>query len=86
MKKLVFKYFDTFCYGELIEDKENSDWVKPFNKNDTFGYSVDKNYLFYNGGLLDDIERMFGVGRADFKEYFGDWFRDRYKLEVLMVL
>jgi len=86
MKKVVFKYFDTFCYGELIEDKENSDWVKPFNKYDSFGYSVDKNYLFYNGGFLDDIERMFGVGRADFKEYFGDWFRDRYKLEVLMVL
>jgi hypothetical protein len=86
MKKSVFKYFDTFCYGELIDDDEDHNWVKPFIEYAAFGYSIDTNYLFYNGGLLDDIQRMFSVGRTDFREYLSEWFKDRYDLPVRVVL
>jgi hypothetical protein len=86
MKKSVFKYFDTFCYGELIPDEKEDNWVKPFIEYNAFGYSINDNYLFYNGGLLDDIERMFSVGRVDFKEYLREWFKDRYDLPVRVVL
>ena len=86
MKKLVFKYFDTFCYGELIPDEGDSNWMKPFIEYDAFGYSINENYLFYNGGLPDDIKGIFGVGRADFKEYLIEWFQDRYNLPVSNVV
>lgn len=86
MKKLVFKYFDEFCFGELIADDEDDNWMKPFIEYDAFGYSINTNHLFYNGELLDNVERMFSVGRIDFKTYFGEWFEDRYNLPVLCVL
>ena len=86
MKKLVFKYFDTFCYGELIPDRGDSNWMKPFIEYQAFGYSINENYLFYNGGLPDDIAGMFGVGRTDFREYLMEWFQDRYNLPVSNVV
>jgi hypothetical protein len=86
MKKSVFKYFDTFCYGELIPDEEDSNWAKPSIEYNAFGYSINENHLFYNGGLLDNVAGMFNVGRADFKEYLGEWFQDRYNLPVRVVL
>ena len=86
MKKLVFKYFDTFCYGELIPDEGDSNWMKPFIEYQAFGYSINENYLFYNGGLPDDIKGIFGVGRADFKEYLIECFQDRYNLPVSNVV
>jgi len=86
MKKLVFKYFDTFCYGELIPDEKDSNWMKPFIEYDAFGYSVKENYLFYNGGLLDNVSGMFNVGRTDFREYLCEWFQDRYNLPVSAIV
>jgi len=82
MKKLVFKYFDTFCYGELIPGEKDPSWLEPFIEYDAFGYSIKENYLFYNGGLLDEIQSIFGIGRNDFKEYLSEWFKDRYNLPV----
>jgi hypothetical protein len=35
---------------------------------------------------LDNVAGMFNVGRADFKEYLGEWFQDRYNLPVRVVL
>lgn len=86
MKKLVFKYFDEFCFGELIADNGDDNWIKPFNKFEAFGYSTNDEYLFYNGELLENVMRMFSVGRDDFKKYFVEWFKDRYGLPVKVVL
>lgn len=85
-KNVVFKYFDMYCYGELIPDDKDYNWVKPFIEYAAFGYSIDTNYLFYNGGLLDNVGSIFSVSRTDFKEYFGEWFKDRYNLPVSVVL
>jgi hypothetical protein len=86
MKKSVFKYFDAFCYGELILDEEDSNWVKPSIEYNAFGYSINENYLFYNGGLMDDVMGMFSVGKADFREYLMEWFQNRYNLPVSNVV
>ncbi len=83
---MVFKYFDTFCYGELIEDKQHKNWFKPKNASDTFGYSTEGEQVFYNGLLENNIYSMFSVGRTEFRELLGEWFEDRYQLPVLMVL
>ena len=85
-KNVVFKYFDMYCYGELIQDDEDDNWMKPFIEYEAFGYSIDTNYLFYNGGLLDNVVDIFSVSRADFKEYLIEWFQDRYNLPVSVVL
>lgn len=86
MKKSVFKYFDTFCYGELIPDGGDSTWMKPFIEYDAFGYSIKENYLFYNGELPEIILSIFGVGRTEFKKYLEEWFEKRYNLPVSLVL
>jgi len=86
MKKSVFKYFDTFCYGELIPDRGDSNWMKPLVEYQAFGYSTNENYLFYNGGLMDDVMGMFSVSKADFREYLMEWFQNRYNLPVSNVV
>ena len=86
MKKIIFKYFDTFCYGELIEDREHKDWFKPDNVSDAFGYTTEFKQVFYNGLLENNICSMFSVDRIEFKEVLGEWFEDRYKLPVMMVI
>ena len=86
MKKSVFKYFDAFCYGELIPDEKDSNWVKPSIEYNAFGYSINTNHLFYNGGLMNNVQNIFDVGRADFKEYLIEWFQDRYNLPVSGVI
>ena len=86
MKKVVFKYFDVFCYGELYEDDKDNNWFKPSNDNQTFGYSMEAGVLFYNENLQNIIYSMFSVGRTEFRELLGEWFEDRYQLPVLMVL
>ena len=86
MKNLVFKYFDTFCYGELCEDIEHKNWFKPDNVSDAFGYTIEFEQVFYNGLLEDNICSMFSVGRTEFRELLGEWFEDRYQLPVTMVL
>jgi len=86
MKKLVFKYFDMFCYGELIPDEKDPNWIKPVSAQQSFGYSVDAEVLFYNAGLQDEIQNMFCVGRTHFRELLGEWFQDKYDLPVRSVL
>jgi len=86
MKELVFKYFDTFCYGELIADEIDPGWTKPTIDNQSFGYATENNYLFYNGSLEDIFDSMFGVGRTKFREYFTEWFEGRYNLPVSYVV
>jgi len=86
MKKVVFKYFDTFCYGELIEDEKHKNWFKPKNASDTFGYDTEFEHVFFNGLLQDNIQSMFSVDRPEFKELLGEWFKDRYGLAVWRVL
>jgi hypothetical protein len=86
MKNLVFKYFDTFCYGELCENIEDKNWLKPDNLSDAFGYSTEFNQIFYNELLQHTIYSMFSVGRTEFKELLGEWFEHRYQLPVNMIL
>ena len=86
MKKVLFKYFDFFCYGELREDDKDDNWFKPNNDTKSFGYSIEPSILFYNGELENIINSMFSVGRTEFRELLGEWFEDRYQLPVLMVL
>ncbi len=85
-KNIVFKYFDMFCYGELIGDEKDPGWVKPVGAYQAFGYSINSQYLFYNGNLMDNVENIFDVGRADFGEYLIEWFQDRYNLPVSFVV
>ena len=87
MKKVVFKYFDVFCYGELYEDDKDNNWFKPNNNNDkTFGYSMEAGVLFYDEEFQNIIYSMFSVGRDEFKKLLGEWFKDRYQLPVRMIL
>jgi hypothetical protein len=86
MKTTVFKYLDIFCYGELISDKKDPNWVKPNCSFQSFGYSGNNKCLFFNGGLQDNITSMFGVGLMEFKIYLEEWFKDRYKLPVSNVI
>jgi hypothetical protein len=98
MKKAVFKFFDEFCYGELVFTKlhddddvlvENSftkDWGCPKNVSDAFGYSKNEQILFFCQEIENSVRSIYGVGRTDFKEYFGEWFVERYKLPVSRIL
>jgi hypothetical protein len=86
MKTLVFKYFDTFCYGELIPDEKDPTWIAPVVECDSFGYSVDGEILFFNQELQEEIQHMFCVGRTEFKELLGEWFESKYDLSVRNVL
>jgi hypothetical protein len=86
MKKVVFKYFDVFCYAELREDDKDNNWFKPNNDTKSFGYSMEANVLFYNEELENIINSMFSVGRTEFKELLSEWFKDRYQLPVTMIL
>jgi hypothetical protein len=42
--------------------------------------------VFYGGDLLNEVSLMFGIERKEFKDYLGEWFKDKYNLPVLMVL
>ena len=86
MKKVVFKYFDEFCYSELREDDKDYHWFKPNNDNNDFGYSMEAGVLFYNQELEEMIQSMFSVGRTEFRELLSEWFKDRYQFPVRMVL
>jgi len=86
MKKLVFKYFDESCYGELIPHTEDPDYKKPVGKGKSFGYTTNTQYLFYNGYLQYNVDSMFGVGRTEFRNYFIEWFEDRYNLPVSCIV
>jgi hypothetical protein len=85
MKDLVFKYFDTFCYGELISGEEPH-YFKPHDANQSFGYSTNTQYLYYNGNLQDTIVSMFDVTKGTFKRYFAEWFEGRYNLPVSYIV
>ena len=95
MKKAVFKFFDEFCYGELVYGELDEgvfiidgtkDWGQPINFPDEFGYSKKEQILFYHGEIEDSVRSIYGVGRTDFKEYFKEWFIERYRLPVSVVL
>jgi hypothetical protein len=87
MKKTVFKYFDTFCYGELINpDDDNPSWFRANIDCDGFGYSTDTDTLYYHGVLKGEVCSMFGIGQSEFRKYFSEWFEGRYNLRVLTVL
>ena len=86
MKKVVFKYFDVFCYGELIEDEKDPDWVKPMGQCKAFGYSIKQNIIFYDGKLEVTIKSMFSIGRKDFIDYLSEWFKTRYNLPVSVTM
>jgi hypothetical protein len=86
MKKPVFKFFDEFCYSELIVDDEDPNWFKPTISYHGFGYDSVSNIIFFNGELQDTITSTFGVDKTDFRSLMKEWFEDRYKLKVSDVL
>ena len=96
MKKAVFQFFDEFCYGELVfadldvdvlvENRTTKDWGYPKNGSESFGYSKEKQALFFDEEIENSIKSIYGVGRGDFKQYFSEWFIERYDLPVLMVI
>jgi len=86
MKKLVFKYFDTFCNGKLIPDEKDPGWIKPIEGYDSFGYSVDAEVVFFNQHLQEEVQHIFCVGRTEFRELLGEWFQANYDLPVRSVL
>jgi hypothetical protein len=95
MKTAVFKFFDEFCYGELVYGEINEgafeidgtkDWAQPINFPDTFGYSKKEQILFFNGEIEDSIRSIYGVESTDFKEYFKEWFIGKYRLSVSLVI
>jgi hypothetical protein len=85
MKDLVFKYFDTFCYGELTVGGEPH-YYKPLDVNQAFGYSTNTQYLYVNGYLMNTVVSMFGVAKSSFKKYFIEWFEGRYNLPVSYIV
>lgn len=86
MKKLVYKFFDEFCFSELIVDDEDANWFKPNISYQSFGYSAEKEVIFYNAELEDTITSTFGVSRSEFKNLLREWFEDRYKMKASLVL
>jgi hypothetical protein len=86
MKKLVYKFFDEFCFSELIVDDEDNNWFKPSITYQAFGYSSEKETIFYNEELQDTITRTFGVSRFEFKNLLREWFEDRYKMKASLAL
>jgi hypothetical protein len=85
-KNLIFKYFDKYCAGDLVPEVGNDDWLQPTVDTDSLGYDVERKGLFYNGNISDQVKSIFSVTQTEFQEYFGDWFEDRHKLDVLLVL
>ena len=86
MKTLVYKFFDEFCFSELIVDDEDANWFKPNISYQAFGYSAEKEVIFYNAELEDTITSTFGVSRSEFKNLLREWFEDRYKMKASLVL
>jgi hypothetical protein len=85
MKDLVLKYFDTFCYGELIASEEPH-YYKPDRVIQVFGYSTNTQYIHYNGNLQDTVVSMFGITKGKFKKYLREWFEGRYNLPVSYIV
>jgi hypothetical protein len=89
MKTLVFKYFDKFYLGELCEDlkhNRNGEWVEVKNGPiDGFGYDRESKIVYYHEDMIDITRRIFNISKGDFRQYFADWFSDRYKLKVTCV-
>jgi hypothetical protein len=95
MKKAVFKFFDEFCYGELVYGEldgevfivdDTKDWGQTINFPDAFVYSKKEQILFYNGEIESSIRAIYGVGQKDFREYFKEWFIEKYCLPVSIVI
>lgn len=82
MKTLVYKYFDEFCFSELIADDEDSNWFKPNMTYQAFGYQKDSQTLFYNGKLLEEVLKIFDISQTDFIRYYCEWFENKYGLSV----
>jgi hypothetical protein len=85
-KILIFKFFDKYCVGDLVPEIGNEDWLQPTVDTDSLGYAVEHKALYYNGNIGDQVKSIFSVTQREFQEYFGDWFEDRHKLDVLLVL
>ncbi len=85
-KNLIFKYFDKYCAGDLVPEVGNDDWLLPSVDADSLGYAVEHKALYYNGKIGDQVKSIFSVTQREFQEYFSDWFEDRHKLDVLLVL
>ena len=83
MKKAVFQYFDEFYLSDLIVD--NIDWLKPKNTNE-LAYSPGDKVVFYSEGLQESVRSIYGLSQTEFRSLIKEWFEDRYKFKVLLVL
>ena len=83
MKKGVFSYLDKYCYGELCQNGD--DGFKPKNKIETFLYSKSNKTLYFNGNILVEVSSMFNLDSEEFRNFFKEWFVDRYKLPVIHI-
>lgn len=58
-EKLIFKYFDTYCRGELIPNEGNEDWLQPSIDTNSLGYDVESKILYCNGAIEREIYNFF---------------------------
>ena len=85
-KNLIFKYFDKYCVGDLVPEVGNENWLQPTVDTDSFGYSVEHKALYYNGQIAEQVIGIFSVNKKDFQIYMKEWFVNRHKLKVVVVI
>lgn len=85
-KNLIFKFFDKYCVGDLVPEVGNDNWLQLSVDIDSLGYSIDDRVLYYNGNIADQVMSIFSVSQGEFREYFRDWFVDKHKLKVVVVI
>ena len=85
-EELIYKYFDKYCAGVLVPDIDNENWLELSVHPDSAGYSTDSKALYYNGRIADQVISIFSVTKKEFETYMKEWFEDRHKLKVLVIV
>ena len=80
MKKIIFRYFDIFYFGELSDNGDNTKLLKPVDCDSCFGYR--DGGLYCNGNSFATVNRIFSIGEREYKLYLKEWFEQKYQLIV----
>ena len=84
-RKIIFYYFDTYCYGELTNDGLQKYWLEPIGKGETFAYHTIKETIFYGDSFYNEVSLMFNTTKKEFENFFKEWFYEHYSLPVLNI-